>query len=1127
MPESSVYYGQTPLSPNQSDVAGKIVEVNGEAFYQISHYDRMPPFFMTIVSDSDHWMFLSSKGGVTCGRGNADNALFPYYTDDKIHDASTTTGSFSQFHVWKEGKTFLWLPFHLNLPAPYSIARNIYKSLTGNQIIFEEINHCLGLKFRMAWMNSESFGFVRQASLTLLEKQEMTQLEVFDGIRNILPYGINSGLQTRASTLVDGYKYCEIDLESNLGIYSLSSIITDRAEPSEALKATTVWSTGFPNPLILLSDRQIEAFQTGIELKPENRVRGRRGAYFIHGSIELDPGSTKTWWIVADINQGPSNITERKAFLLSQPEPAAPLLKDVERGTQALRTLVAHADGIQDSGDSLAVARHFSNSLFNIMRGGTFPLTYQIPVRDFLDFIKTWNRNVHQRHKDFIESLGDSISLTDLRNLPPAREDAQFQRLIYEYLPLTFSRRHGDPSRPWNKFSIEIKTESGDRNFNYQGNWRDIFQNWEALALSYPEYLENFIAKFVNASTVDGYNPYRVTRHGIDWEVFDPTDPWSNIGYWGDHQIIYLLKFLEWAEKFHPGTLEELLHQRIFVYANVPYRIRPYQDILNSVQETIDFDHTAADQIEQRVEILGSDGKLVMDRSGSPYRVCLFEKLLTPLLSKISNFVPEGGIWMNTQRPEWNDANNALVGYGLSMVTLYYIRRYLSFLATLLPKSKNPAQISSEVYTFLIHLHEVFQEHQGLLTGSFSPAERKHMVDALGEAGSQYRLNLYTNGFSGKTVPVDPELVASFLDLSLQFADHTIRVNRREDGLFHAYNLIQFRDDGFGVQTLQEMLEGQVAVLSSGFLTPQDALTVLDALRQSSLYREDQNSFILYPDQDLGSFLDKNIIRADLSPYPFLLRELEAGSTRIVEKDINDRYHFNGAFRNATELREALDQIPELGDAEQESICELFEDTFNHRAFTGRSGAMFKYEGLGCVYWHMVSKLLLVTQEVYFEAAENGADSDLLPAIRSHYEDIREGIGLKKSPEQYGAFPVDPYSHTPGFTGVQQPGMTGQVKEDFISRLLELGVIIKDGQLGFHPRLLSPNELKEDGTLQFTICGIPVIYFDQPGNRLEVHYSDGSTRILENTLTLSAGISRQVFLRDANLTQVKVFTKIQ
>jgi len=36
--------------------------------------------------------------------------------------------------------------------------------------------------------------------------------------------------------------------------------------------------------------------------------------------------------------------------------------------------------------------------------------------------------------------------------------------------------------------------------------------------------------------------PYRVTKGGFDWETIEPDDPWSYIGYWGDHQIIYLLK---------------------------------------------------------------------------------------------------------------------------------------------------------------------------------------------------------------------------------------------------------------------------------------------------------------------------------------------------------------------------------------------------------------------------------------------------------------------------------------------------------------------------------------------------------------------------------------------------------
>ncbi|NIP14296.1 MAG: hypothetical protein GWM88_06035, partial [Pseudomonadales bacterium] len=57
------------------------------------NYDLMSPFFMSIASASDHWLFISSNGGLTAGRRDSDNALFPYYTEDKIHDSADHTGS--------------------------------------------------------------------------------------------------------------------------------------------------------------------------------------------------------------------------------------------------------------------------------------------------------------------------------------------------------------------------------------------------------------------------------------------------------------------------------------------------------------------------------------------------------------------------------------------------------------------------------------------------------------------------------------------------------------------------------------------------------------------------------------------------------------------------------------------------------------------------------------------------------------------------------------------------------------------------------------------------------------------------------------------------------------------------
>ena len=110
------------------------------------------------------------------------------------------------------------------------------------------------------------------------------------------------------------------------------------------------------------------------------------------------------------------------------------------------------------------------------------------------------------------------------------------------------------------------------------------------MALSYPAYVKGMIAKFLNATTADGYNPYRVTRDGIEWEVPEPDNPWANIGYWSDHQIIYLQKLLEIAHQVDPAALPALWNRPIFAYADVPYRLHPYSEMLDDWYNTIDFD---------------------------------------------------------------------------------------------------------------------------------------------------------------------------------------------------------------------------------------------------------------------------------------------------------------------------------------------------------------------------------------------------------------------------------------------------------------------------------------------------------------------------------------------------------
>ena len=207
---------------------------------------------MSIVSNSNHWMFISSTGGLSAGRKDCNSALFPYYTDDKITSAAETTGSKTLFLVSKAGKTSLWEPFSDKYAGVYKITRNLYKNAFGNKVLFEEINHDLSLKFTYQWNSSDQFGFIKKSTITNVGTEAVT-LSLLDGIQNLLPYGVEESVQSGSSNLVDAYKKCELESDAGLGIYSLSAIIVDKAEPSEALKANIVWSLGIQNPTYLLS----------------------------------------------------------------------------------------------------------------------------------------------------------------------------------------------------------------------------------------------------------------------------------------------------------------------------------------------------------------------------------------------------------------------------------------------------------------------------------------------------------------------------------------------------------------------------------------------------------------------------------------------------------------------------------------------------------------------------------------------------------------------------------------------------------------------------------------------------------------------------------------------------------
>lgn len=1129
-----------------------LADVDGQPHYVIDDVDRMAPFLMSIVSDGDRWMFVSSSGALTAGRRDATGALFPYVTDDRLHTAAGQIGPVTRVRIGTDGASERWHPFS-GEHGPHS-CRTVAKSVIGDSVLFEERHDPLGLVVRYRWNSSERFGFVRTATLVNTGPSRR-RLEVLDGLVDVMPAGLAPAQYQRLSNLTQAYKRSEvIDPDTRLAVYSLESPVSDRAEPAEVLRATVVWSTGLDGP-VTTSVAAVAAFESGRDTPPAHLVTGVPGAYLVRAVVDVDPGDEVSWAIVADVGRDQCDVVQLRHTLRTDPSVVAHLRDDTRRTAERLIRIMAPADALQSTGDELACAHHVANVTNNVMRGGVPLDGYEIDTADVASFVAERNRTVAERHRDWLDALAARIPRAELLDRVARRVadtgDVHLARLGDEYLPFSFSRRHGDPSRPWNEFSIRVADDAGRPVVYYEGNWRDVFQNWEALCASFPEYLPGVVSLFVNASTADGYNPYRITRAGIDWESPDPDDPWANIGYWGDHQIVYLLRLLEATDRYLPGEIGRRLTRRVHTYADVPYRIAPYVELLQDPKATIRFDVDANARVERRVSEIGGDGKLAVGADGEIVVVTLVEKLIVAALAKLSNYVPGGGIWMNTQRPEWNDANNALVGHGASMVTLFHLRRFVVHLRTLVTSNEVETTISAEVDTWLREVSDVLRSTPP--RADDADRHRRLVMDRLGEAASRARETVGTTGFSGGTVPLHARSVVELCDVAIGHLDATIASSRRDDGLVHSYNLVGGFDDGVvTVEHLHEMLEGQVAAVASGVLPADRQADVIDALFDSALYRRDQRSFMLAPADRPDAFLDKNRIgAADVDANPLLAGLVAADDRAVIRRDLDGVYRFAPALTDESELAARLDRLGEddrwasLVQRHRHATHATYESVFGHRSHLGRSRSMYAYEGIGSIYWHMVSKLLLAVQEAASDAHDRGVDCATVDRLVASYWRVRDGLGFSKSAREFGAVPIDPYSHSPAHAGGQQPGMTGAVKEEILARPRELGVRFVDGEMVFDSLLLRDVELLDEptewivravdgsplpvalpaGSLGFTVGQVPVIVSITTGDAMvEVELADGRTRRHDGD-RLDRDLTADVIGRRGSIRRIRAFVR--
>src|SRR6056297_858063 len=393
------------MTTTDRHVTGGLVHIGDDRWYRIDGVERMEPFLTTVVSDGDLWMFVSSAGPLTAGRMDADHALWPYETDDRLHRMAGRSGPVTMLTRRVEGRRELWQPF-ARRPAS-GCTRSIAKHELGNALTFEEVNPAWGLTVRATWQPSRAYGWVRTVEL-VDDAASGAHVEVLDGFLDVMPAGVDAVTEQLRSNLVDAYKRAETGDWGTLAIYSMESLITDRAEPAEALAASVVWSVGLDDAEIHLDERVVDAVWRGQDATPQPLVTGRRGAYLLRGRVAVPPGGRSSWMLVADTGLGHARLEDLLPVVTGDLRRAA-VTADIAAGAQRLAGLLLPADARQRTADPIADAHHLSNVLFNAMRGGVFPDGYHLPVDDLVDLLRHRNRDVHDRHARELSARGASM----------------------------------------------------------------------------------------------------------------------------------------------------------------------------------------------------------------------------------------------------------------------------------------------------------------------------------------------------------------------------------------------------------------------------------------------------------------------------------------------------------------------------------------------------------------------------------------------------------------------------------------------------------------------------------------------------------------------------------------------
>lgn len=755
--------------------------------FVIEDYDKKKPFssFLPGISGLKGiplWAFYANRGqGMTSfGIQDKNQPILEFFPANTSYQYVDKYGFRSFVKIEDE----IYEPFSVGTED--DVKRNMF--ISRGHFTIEEINKTKNIHYKVTYfglVNAPMAGLVRVVDVTNLGDDRM--VEVVDGIANILPSGASNENYKNMSNLMVSWMAVE-NLENNLPFYKFRASSGDEAEISMETKGHFYLSFLEDEELVkpIVDLELVFGYDTSLSL-PVGLKNNKLEELDLHHQVV--------------VNKVPCGFTPASKFILSGK-------------SMTINTIIGHVSEVS-----------LINEISQEMTSKAFI------DKKFLEAEKVIDVLIDAVNTQSNFALFDAyVKQTFLDNTLRGGYPLVFGKGEKQKVYHVYSRKHGDPERDYNFFTLSPEFYSQGN-----GNFRDVNQNRRNDVFFVPEAGLFNIRMFMSLIQLDGYNPLSVqgttftvtdvvadklvaqyvinnqealkkvlsgkfTPGKISMEILSreialsiPEASFIDLllaesmqhveavygeGYWSDHWT-YNFDLIESYLSLYPDKKEALIYQdKSYQYYHSPASVLP---------RSMKYGLNTEGEVRQYGAILEKT-----DQDHSPwikmpndqiYCTHLAQKLLTLIMTKFTTLDPFGmGIEMEANKPGWNDAMNGLPGvFGSGLSETVELVRVVRFLKE---NIYNDFDVLEENY-------QLFTDIEKVLSMDLSLFDRWENLSTIRE---RFRTSI-GQGISAKEKTVSKNALSKFLkQIEEVLLDGIQRAKDLNKGIIPTYLTYHVRD---------------------------------------------------------------------------------------------------------------------------------------------------------------------------------------------------------------------------------------------------------------------------------------------------------------------------------------------